>query len=182
MLLLVSALIAGFPLANLMTTLKLFITRTLSTRWKTHPVNLTIAGSLCLLSPWPLLAAEADQTASALFWNLVIAVIVLAATLASAALPLAALRQWQSGWRLAALAPLLVLALWVGIIVLSRMAAPNSHRLWPFEVFSWAMLNMIYMVAVMTYKRQIDKAEAEHALDQSAGSSADQASKPPSSE
>lgn len=171
----VSALIAGFPLAKLMTALKRSIYHSLSARCTKKSASLGIVAILCLLSPWALLAAEADQSTSALFWNLVIAVIVLAVTLASAALPLAACRQWQESWRLTALAPLLVLALWVGIIVLSRLSDPNSHRLWPFELFSWAMLNMIYMVAVMTYKRQIDKAAAERLASQSADSSSDQA-------
>jgi hypothetical protein len=171
----VSALIAGSPLAKLMTFFRIFLTDSLSALCSTKSAKPGIVGIACLLSSWPLLAAEADQSANVLFWNLVIAVIVLAATLASAALPLAAWRQWQESWRLAALAPLLVLALWVGIIVLSRLSDPNSHRLWPFELFSWAMLNMIYMVAVMTYKRQIDKAAAERAASQSADSSSDQA-------
>ncbi len=133
---------------------------------------------LCLLAfTSKLIAAETDSGQSAVWWNFVIAVIVLAVSLASAALPAAALRQWSGGWRLAAVFPLLVLAMWIGIIVLSRLADSNSHRLWPFEIFSWAMLNMIYMVAVMTYKRQIDKAEQQR-LEQSQaeGSSSDQAS------
>lgn len=120
-------------------------------------------------------AAPASSSNSAVFWNLVIAVIVLAVTLASAALPLAALRQWPAGWKIAAVAPLAVLALWIAIIALSRLTDSNSHRLWPFEIFSWAMLNMIYMVAVMTYKRQLDKAEQERKA-QLEESSPDQAS------
>ncbi len=124
-----------------------------------------------------VLGAEASNDQSATWWNFVIALIVLAALLSSVALPLAALRQWTGGWRIAALAPLLVLGLWVGVIAISRMSDSNSHRLWPFEVFSWAMLNMIYMVAVMTYKRQIDKAMIKAAEDnQSPDSFSDQAS------
>lgn len=107
-------------------------------------------------------AAESESNASATWWNFVISLIVLAALLASAALPLAALRQWSGGWRIAALLPLALLVLWVAVIALSRMTDSNSHRLWPFEIFSWAMLNMIYMVAVMTYKRKIDKALGLH--------------------
>jgi len=120
-------------------------------------------------------AAEAAQSSNAVFWNFIIAIIVLAATLASAALPLAALKQWPGRWRYTAMAPLVVLGLWLAIIGVSRLADPNSHRLWPFEVFSWAMLNMIYMVAVMTYKRQMDKADEEKAA-QSEDSTSDQAS------
>ncbi|MCG8413394.1 MAG: hypothetical protein MI746_04155 [Pseudomonadales bacterium] len=139
--------------------------------------NVSAVGLFLLIVSGNLVAAEAESEQSAVWWNFVIAVIVLAVSLASAALPAAALRQWTGGWRLAAIFPLLVLALWIGIIVLSRLADSNSHRLWPFEIFSWAMLNMIYMVAVMTYKRQIDKAEQQR-LEQSQAddSSSDQAS------
>ena len=127
-------------------------------------------------------AAESDSNTSATWWNFVISVIVLAALLASAALPLAALRQWSGGWRIAAILPLALLVLWVAVIILSRLTDSNSHRLWPFEIFSWAMLNMIYMVAVMTYKRKIDKAMGLHSSDssdnraQQSDSASDQAS------
>ncbi len=110
-------------------------------------------------------AAESDSNASATLWNFVISLIVLATLLASAALPLAALRQWSGGWRIAALPPLALLLLWVALIALSRMTDSSSHRLWLFEIFSWAMLNMIYIVAVMAYKRKIDKAMGLHSDD-----------------
>ena len=42
-----------------------------------------------------------------------------------------------------------------------RLDDPGSHRLWPFELFAWAMANMIYMVIVMTAKRKLDKHDAE---------------------
>ena len=139
--------------------------------------RMALLGTALNLLPVTTMAAESDAAGNAVFWNLVIAIIVLAVTLASAALPLAALRQWQGNWRRVALAPLVLLGIWVGVILLSRLTDPGSHRLWPFEVFSWAMLNMIYMVAVMTYKRQIDKAEAERrAAAQSEESVSDQAS------
>ncbi len=113
---------------------------------------------LLFLLPGLALGAEADNSDDVWFWNLIIALIVMLVTVASAALPVAALKQWQSSWFFAAAAPLVILALWCGVIFLSRIDNPNSHRLWPFEIFSWAMLNMIYMVALMTYKRKIDKA------------------------
>ena len=123
-------------------------------------LHFSTLGMLCLI---PALAwgAESDNADSVWFWNLVIAMIVMLVTLASAALPAAALKQWQGGWFVAAVAPLAILALWCAVIFLSRLDNPNSHRLWPFEIFSWAMLNMIYMVALMTYKRKIDKARQE---------------------
>ena len=90
-------------------------------------------------------------------WNLVIALIVIVFTLASAALPLAAARQWQHSWSLAAKFPLFILVVWVLVIVVAKFQSIDSHRLWSFELFAWAMLNMVYMVTVMTIKRIIEK-------------------------
>lgn len=104
---------------------------------------------------------NAEQKAEAVFWNMVIAIIVLGTLLASAALPIAALRQWPGRWRYFAAFPLVALAVWVGLIVTARVGDTNSHRLWPFELFAWAMFNMIYMVIIMTGKRKLDKADAE---------------------
>lgn len=115
----------------------------------------------------PLLAQVRDNgfttPDAAWIWNLVIAVIVLAATAASAALPLAALKQWRGSWRVAAAAPLLLLGSWIGLIMLSRLGDGQGHRLWPLEIFAWAMLNMIYMVALMTAKRIFLKHDEENA-------------------
>ena len=102
----------------------------------------------------------ADET-QAVFWNFVIAVIVLATLIASAALPVAALRQWPGKWRYFAMLPLAGLMLLLAVIVTGRLDDPGSHRLWPFELFAWAMANMIYMVIVMTAKRKLDKHDAE---------------------
>lgn len=96
-------------------------------------------------------------------WNLIIALIVLAATGASAALPLAAVKQWHGSWRVGAAIPLVILAIWVALILLSRVGDGQGHRLWPLEIFAWAMLNMIYMVAIMTAKRVFLKHDEENA-------------------
>jgi hypothetical protein len=127
--------------------------------------NRLTAGLLILLQTPLAFAASAninaEQEAEAVFWNMVIAIIVLGTLLASAALPVAALRQWQGRWRYFAAFPLAVLAVWVGLIVAASLGDSNSHRLWPFELFAWAMFNMIYMVIIMTGKRKLDKADAE---------------------
>ena len=105
------------------------------------------------------------QTSSdAGFWNLVIAAIVLVFSAASAALPLAALRHWHGGWRLGAMLPLCALLAWAALILLSKALDADSHRLWPFEIFAWAMLNMVYMVGLMTSKRIFDKADNKNTL------------------
>ena len=127
--------------------------------------NRLTAGLLIFLQTPLAFAASAninaEQEAEAVFWNMVIAIIVLGTLLASAALPVAALRQWPGRWRYFAAFPLAVLAVWVGLIVAARLGDSNSHRLWPFELFAWAMFNMIYMVIIMTGKRKLDKADAE---------------------
>lgn len=135
------------------------------TRLPTHLQTLLAAGVALASSNVVAQVSEAILTTpdSAWVWNLVIALIVLAATAASAALPLAALKQWRGSWRIAAAIPLLILLVWAGFIALSRLGDGQGHRLWPLEIFAWAMLNMIYMVAIMTAKRVFIKADEEKA-------------------
>lgn len=112
----------------------------------------------------PSLAVAANEAPQAAwFWNMVIALIVLAAALASAALPIAAFRNWPNRWRWGAVFPFAVLLVWSSIIVAAKLINPQAHGLWPLELFAWAMLNMIYMVALMTTKRIFEKADAEAA-------------------
>ena len=112
-------------------------------------------------------ASQAVITGDSLIWDLLIAIIVLLTTLASAALPVAAIRQWPKKWRYSALFPLIILALWLGLIGVSKAADSRSHMLWLFEIFSWAMLNMIYMVSLMTIKRIFEKADEKNGLSDS---------------
>ncbi len=99
---------------------------------------------------------------AAVFWYLVIAILVITVTAASAALPIAATKQWKGGWRIAAVVPLAILGLWIAVIVIGKVENPESQRLWALEIFAWAMLSMIYMVAVMTVKRVLDKADRKN--------------------
>jgi hypothetical protein len=62
----------------------------------------------------------------------------------------------------AAAAPLVVLLLWLAVIIVSRVLTTDSHALWPLEIFTWAMLNMIYMVSIMTIKRMFAKADEDN--------------------
>ena len=127
-------------------------------------LSLLAYGLLALLSPNSF-AAVSNLTSSQTdpwFWNLVIALIVICATIASAVLCIAAYRNWpQKGWRLGALAPVGVLALMLVIIAFARLGDNISHELWPLEIFAWAMFNMIYMVGLMTTKRIFEKADAQ---------------------
>ena len=51
-------------------------------------------------------------------WNLVIALIVIIFTMASAALPIAAARQWKNAWSTAAKVPLFALGIWILVIII----------------------------------------------------------------
>ena len=90
-------------------------------------------------------------------WNFVIAILVISISAGSAALPIAAIKQWHGNWRISAIIPIAVLVLLIVIIVTAQIGNPQSHRLWSLEIFAWAMLNMVYMVAVMTIKRILEK-------------------------
>lgn len=127
-------------------------------------IALLVAAILLTLPPLAAGSELGATDSSEWGWNLIIAVIVIAISAASAALPIAASKQWTGNWRISAITPLAVLLLWVAIIVFGRMQSSGSHQLWPFEIFTWAMLNMIYMVAVMTVKRVLDKADQEKSL------------------
>ena len=121
---------------------------------------------LALLAPGMALAApeqlSAEQTDPGWIWNLLIAGMVLAVAAGSAVLPLSALKHWTGQWRLVAALPLLILIVWLGVIVISKLVAVDSHLLWPFEIFSWAMITMIYMVTMMTAKRVFEKKDLEN--------------------
>ena len=63
-------------------------------------------------------------------WNLVIALIVIIFTMASAALPVAATRQWKNAWSTAAKVPLFVLVIWILVIIVGKLQSAVSHNLW----------------------------------------------------
>ena len=92
-------------------------------------------------------------------WSLLVDFFMLAVCVASAALSIAAQKQWKSYWRWSALVPLLILGIWVAIIIMSRLLDENTHRLSQLEIFAWAMFNLIYMQALMLAKRKLDKAD-----------------------
>ena len=79
--------------------------------------------------------ADTAEETQAVFWNFVIAVIVLATLIASAALPVAALRQWPGRWRYLAMFPLATLMLLLVVIVIK------------FEHALWSLNNPVLVVA-----------------------------------
>lgn len=92
-------------------------------------------------------------------WNFILFATVFITMIASGALPVAALRQWQGYWKLVAAIPLLCLMGWVALILLAQSINSESHSLWILELFAWAMLTLIYMVVVFTAKRAFEKAD-----------------------
>lgn len=86
-------------------------------------------------------------------------VLVLLVTAASVYLPLAAYSHWTGAWRKAALAPLLLLLLWVVLVLAHKAVDPSAHPRWQIEFFIGAMAIMIYMVAAFTIKSILNKAE-----------------------
>ena len=53
--------------------------------------------------------------------------------------------------------PLFVLVIWMLVIIVGKIQSADSHNLWSFELFAWAMMNMVYMVTIMTIKRIDEK-------------------------
>ena len=120
---------------------------------------------LTLSKPGLAIAAAqlpAEQTDPDWIWNLLITIIVLSVVAGSSLLPISALKHWTGQWRLCAAFPLCMLVIWLGVIGISKLISPDSHPLWSLELFSWAMLTMIYMVTIMTAKRLFEKRDLEN--------------------
>lgn len=117
--------------------------------------------SLLVLSSSAAIAASANNGESADSWNLIIALLVFAATAGSAVLNIAAIRQWDRNWGLVSALPLLGLLLLGVLILVTKQLDAGAHELWALEIFAWAMLNMIYMVTAMTAKRMFAKRDDE---------------------
>ena len=114
----------------------------------------------------PLFSAEEigliTETNYGWVWNLLVVFIILAVSAASATLTIAALKQWHGLWRWGAVFPFLILAFWILIIVGSRFFNDDAHRLWPLEIFAWAMLNLIYMQVLMIAKKNLEKVKEQN--------------------
>lgn len=61
--------------------------------------------------------------------------------------------KWREKWKLAAGVPLAILALWILVLVMSWIADPTAHNLWPFELLMWAIGTFIYMSVVAIARR-----------------------------
>ena len=118
--------------------------------------SLPMVGLATALVSLPAFGAE--QTPIPL-WDTVMLILVFLTLTSSAALSLAAWRQWRNGWRLVAAFPIAMLVLWSGWIVGARTIDSEAHTLWSFELFAWSLLNLLYMVTALTAKRAFEKAD-----------------------
>ena len=107
------------------------------------------------------IAASVNSAASADSWDLIIWIVVFAATSGSAVLNIAATRNWDRTWGLVSGLPLLGLLLWGVLILVAKQLDTSTHELWTLEIFAWAMINLIYMVTAMTAKRMFAKSDSE---------------------
>ena len=130
---------------------------------KSNTHHILAAGILSLftMASSSVLAASVNSADPANTWNLIIALLVFAATAGSAVLNIAAIRNWDRNWGLVSGLPLLGLLLWGVIIIVAKQLDAASHALWALEIFAWAMINLIYMVTAMTAKRMFAKRDVE---------------------
>jgi hypothetical protein len=115
-----------------------------------------LIGLPCTLLTTHAFGAEGESLP---LWDTVMLIIVFLTLTSSAALTIAAWRQWRRGWRLVAAFPIAILVLWSGWIVGARTIDPAAHALWSFEIFGWALLNLLYMVTALSAKRAFEKAD-----------------------
>ena len=94
------------------------------------------------------------------FWNAIIAALVCSVAASVAYLCYFAVRLWGGNWKPFAIAPLVVLAAWVGFVVLGVVIGREPRTLWPFELLAWSMVTAVYLVVLFTAKRTFDKADA----------------------
>ena len=130
---------------------------------KSNTHHILAAGILSLftMASSSVLAASVYSADPANTWNLIIALLVFAATAGSAVLNIAAIRNWDRNWGLVSGFPLLGLLLWGALIIVAKQLDAASHALWALEIFAWAMINLIYMVTAMTAKHMFAKRDVE---------------------
>lgn len=124
-------------------------------------ISVSAALTLLPLGSGSAIAASTSAVDTTASWNLVVALVVFAATAGSAVLNVAAIRNWDRNWGLVSGLPLFALLLWGLIIVISKQLDASAHELWALEIFAWAMINMIYMVTAMTAKRMFARSDDE---------------------
>ena len=101
----------------------------------------------------------AGQPAGIDTWGIIIATLVSLVAGSVVYICYHAVHQWTGRWRPLAIAPLFLLAVWIGFILVGKMIDTTSHQLWAFEILAWSMLTSVYLATLMTAKRIFDKAD-----------------------
>lgn len=87
----------------------------------------------------------------ALFGGFMLLVLIL--LLASFGVPLLAIRKWRGVWRIAAVAPLALMAFVVLRLIVDTARDPTSHNLWPFEIL-YNGVPALAIIGVLTLARK----------------------------
>jgi hypothetical protein len=80
--------------------------------------------------------------------------VVLVAMLGGIVAPIRAYRKWTGGWRIAAAAPLLLIAFALGRIIIDTAIDPTSHNLWPMELAMFS-LGALVITGVLALGRRV---------------------------
>ena len=69
------------------------------------------------------------------------------------ALQIRAVMRWTGGFRLAALIPPAVWAMWAAVLILDLSRDPTAHNLFPFEILVGALLSLAYLAFIGLVRR-----------------------------
>jgi len=92
-------------------------------------------------------------------WGFIIAGLVIFVAASVVYICYHAVHHWTGLWRPFAIAPLFILAIWIAVILATKLADPTSHQLWTFEILAWSMTTSVYLACLMTAKRIFDRSD-----------------------
>ena len=82
-----------------------------------------------------------------------IVTVLFAVLILGAALPIAAIVNWDGGWRIGAWAALAIYALPILNIVIGVVIDPTSHNLWPLELIGFALVSIAACAGLYLVKK-----------------------------
>lgn len=119
------------------------------------------AAFLLTLTPAGVMAAEAVSQSPDDAWSWIISLFVISVAASVAYLCYGAVQLWEGYWRILAIAPLAILALWTCTLLVPMLTSSVVRTLWSFELLFWAMVTTVYLVVLFTARRTFEKAAAE---------------------
>jgi len=122
-----------------------------------------LIGSSLLVSPGLAYSAAVANDSPGGFWEVIIGLFVCSVAASVAYLCYFAVRLWTGYWKALALAPLILLGLWLAFLLAVITTSLAPRPLWPVEILSWAMLTTVYLVVLFTARRTFDKAAVNDA-------------------